>query len=234
MKPDKIILWLAESQFPDKKLPKIFDEVKACGVEVRFCPEDIGPHKKYFYVMQEYPEDLIITFDDDIVYYDFVIEKLYASYVEYPDCVSAMRVDKINFLPDGTIGGYYDSFDVCFKLPKGIKSFRNIATNGAGSLFPPHVIREEVFNIENIKKCCPIADDTWLKFMEVFSGTQVVSAWDEMCIPGWTIFGSQKFALWDDNGKGGENDKQIHAMLEAYSSWRAPDGRTFLEVVREE
>ena len=64
VKPDKIILWLAETQFPDKKLPPLFDEVRACGVEVRFCPEDLGPHKKYFYAMQEYPDHIIITFDD--------------------------------------------------------------------------------------------------------------------------------------------------------------------------
>ena len=55
MKPDKIILWLAEAQFPDKELPKVFDEVKACGVEIKFCPEGIGPHKKYYYAMKEYP-----------------------------------------------------------------------------------------------------------------------------------------------------------------------------------
>ena len=56
MKPDKIILWLGREKFPDKKLPKIFDKLKACGVELRFCPEDIEPHTKYFYAMQEYLE----------------------------------------------------------------------------------------------------------------------------------------------------------------------------------
>ena len=69
--------------------------------------------------------------------------------------------------------------------------------------------------------------------MEILNGTKVVAAWEKMIIPGWIIFNSQTFALWDKNGEGGENDRQLQLLLDAYSSWRDPNGRTILEVIRE-
>ena len=36
MKPDKIILWLGAEKFPDRNLPKIFDELRECGVYMEF------------------------------------------------------------------------------------------------------------------------------------------------------------------------------------------------------
>ena len=91
MKPDKIILWLGIEKFPDKKLPKIFEKLKRCGVDIEFR-EDLGPHTKYFYAMKEYPEDLIITFDDDVIYHGYIIESLYKSYLLHPKCVCALSI----------------------------------------------------------------------------------------------------------------------------------------------
>ena len=121
IKPDKIILWLGREKFPDEKLPKIFDKLKACGVEIKFR-EDIGPHTKYFYAMQEYPEDIIITFDDDTIYRDFIIEKLYKAYAEHPSCVAAMRSRRITFNQDGTVANY-KNFGFDRNSPAGVETF---------------------------------------------------------------------------------------------------------------
>lgn len=232
MKPDKIILWLAEPQFPDKKLPPIFDEVKACGVEVRFCPEDIRAHKKYFYAVKEFPEDIIITFDDDLVYRNFIIEKLYKSYIEHPECVSAMHIHKIVFLPDGNIASYTD-WERGYENAQGKESYLWLPVGVGGIFYPPHCLSDEVFNVEALKKLCLHADDIWLKFAEVMNGTKVVPASNAGWESGWGAFGSQEFALAKSNVSGGGNDSQIKAVLEAYSDWRDPNGRTLLEVIRE-
>ena len=231
MKPDKIILWLGIEQFPNEKLPDIFEEVRACGVEVRFC-EDIGPHKKYLYAMKEYPEDILITFDDDIFYEKHIIRTLYESYLKHPDCVSAMRVHKITFSSDGSIKPY-TQWQSEYKNSKGHESYTYIATNGAGSIFPPHRVHDEIFNIEAMKKLCPKADDIWLKVMEVMNDTKVVHACDESSIPGKQIYGSQEFALWRSNVSGGENDMQIKAVLDAYNTW-PQNGKTLIEMMRED
>ena len=53
---------------------------------------DIKSHKKYFYVMQKFPYDIIITIDDDIIYEKTTIETLYKSYLKYPNEISAKKV----------------------------------------------------------------------------------------------------------------------------------------------
>lgn len=45
--------------------------------------------------MQEYPDDIVITVDDDLVYPSDMIFNLYQSYLAFPDCVSGMRVHVI-------------------------------------------------------------------------------------------------------------------------------------------
>ena len=44
-KPDKIILWLAEEQFPDKKLPESLIKLTERGLSIEYC-EDLRSHKK--------------------------------------------------------------------------------------------------------------------------------------------------------------------------------------------
>ena len=68
MKPKKIILWLSEEQFQtEESIPQTLLALRKRGLEIRFC-EDIKPHKKYFHTMQEYPDDIVVTVDDDIFY----------------------------------------------------------------------------------------------------------------------------------------------------------------------
>ena len=100
-------------------------------------------------------------------------------------------------------------------------------------LYPPHCLSSEVFNVEALKNLCLRADDIWLKFMEVMNGTKVVPAYHTSRIEGYSIPDSQEFALWKSNLSAGGNDTQIHAVLEAYSDWRDPTGKTLLEVIRD-
>jgi RimJ/RimL family protein N-acetyltransferase len=54
VKPDKIILWLADTQFESlEKIPRELREQQKRGLTIRFC-DDLKSHKKYFYTMQEY------------------------------------------------------------------------------------------------------------------------------------------------------------------------------------
>ncbi|MCM1237472.1 MAG: hypothetical protein NC489_45985, partial [Ruminococcus flavefaciens] len=114
IKPDRIILWLANEDFPDHRLPMIYNKIKNCGVEIKFRP-DLKVHTKWYYALKEYPEALVITVDDDIMYEEQIVEQLYSSYAMHPNVVSALGVDRIRFDNDGNIlryeewiGGYKD------------------------------------------------------------------------------------------------------------------------------
>ena len=189
--------------------------------------------KKYFYAVKEYPDDIIITFDDDFIYRDFIVATLYKSYIAHPDCVSAMRVHKMVFTQDGSPIPY-NSWESECRNAEGIESHLWFATGVGGVLYPPHCLSGEVFNLEALRKLSFMNDDVWLKFMEVMKGTKVVPAYETGKVQGRQIYGSQDFALWKTNVTGGENDVQIQAVLEHYSGWRDEKGRTLLEVIRED
>ena len=66
IKPDKIILWLSEEEFPNKlnDVPLHILRFLDFGVEIEFC-DNIRSYKKLVYALNKYPNDLIVTADDD-------------------------------------------------------------------------------------------------------------------------------------------------------------------------
>lgn len=62
--------------------------------------EDIRSHKKFYYAMQEYPDDMIITIDDDVYYRSDTIELLYQTHLKYPQdvCANLTRVLKFRVI----------------------------------------------------------------------------------------------------------------------------------------
>ena len=66
-KPCKIILWLSKEQFENTILPQKLVQLKKYGLEIKWC-DDLKPHKKYFYCMQEYSDKCIVIADDDVFY----------------------------------------------------------------------------------------------------------------------------------------------------------------------
>lgn len=214
-KPDKIILWLSEEQFPNKEndIPWELQEYVDKGLEIRFCEDDLRSHKKYLYAMKEFPEDIVITVDDDLLYPNNMVEMLVKSYRSYPHAVSAMRTHLMCIERNGEISLYSE----------WVKEYPNIvntpcmqllATSGAGTLFPPHSLDEQVFNTEAIKKLAYNADDLWLKIMQVIKGTPVVLVQKRQELH--YIEGTQDQTLWKTNIN--ENDIQLDNILTYCSS----------------
>ena len=133
-------------------------------IELLICNEDLKPHKKYFYVMQKYRDYPIITFDDDIIYENNTIESLINSYKLYPNCISARRVHKMTFNRFHRLKSYSKWRHEYKKESK--PSFTLFATNGAGSLFPPHLLNISNDLLSDIYKCLN-ADDVYLKYLEI-------------------------------------------------------------------
>jgi len=64
MKPDRIIVWLGEDVERGGLTRKML-ELEQYGIEYRHV-RDLKAHKKYIYAMQEFPDDVVITIDDDL------------------------------------------------------------------------------------------------------------------------------------------------------------------------
>lgn len=216
-KADLVILWLAESQFPNKEadLPTDLLDYKDFGLQIRWCPEDIRPHKKYYYTMQEYPEDIVITIDDDLSYDPQMIEKLFVSYLHYPDAVSTVRTHLVTSDTAGDIASY-SSWIKEFSGVIGTPSMQLFSTSGAGTLYPPHCMDSELFNLQSIKELCLNADDLWLKVMQVRKGTPVVLVDENRLLQ--YIPNTQENALRKTNVNQDGNDVQLKKILSVYDT----------------
>lgn len=211
-KADEILLWLAREEFPglEQDLPEYLVQLAAQNrLTIRWC-DNLKPHKKYFYALQEYPEDLVVTVDDDLLYSSNLLSSLYNSYLQWPQAVSAVRVHLMLLSEDNHILPYNTwirETDCSLYTP----SMQLFATGGAGTLYPPHLFRKEFFDWTAISTHCPIADDLWLKAMELISGVPVVAA--RIREPLQYLPGSQDEALKQINDVQHFNDVQLGNII---------------------
>jgi len=211
-KPDRIILWLADEQFPNKKLPESLTQLKKRGLEIRFC-DDLKAHKKYYYTMKEFPDSYVITLDDDLYYDDTIIENLVQMHEENLEVIVTNRAHLMKFNKQAELKKYRNwQHNVVEKHP----SHALLQTGGAGTLFPPNSLDIEVFNKERIKELCPFADDIWLKLMAYKKGTKVMTNTKYNKDP-LTILQSQNEKLVSHNVLTGGNDSQLKNVIEHYN-----------------
>lgn len=208
VKPDAIILWLADSQFDGiDSLPQELLNLQSRGLTIRFC-DDLQSHKKYYYVMQENPEDIVVLVDDDMFYPRDTISKLLAMHKKYPQDICTMTAQYIDM----------DFYSVPSrwrnpKLDEKIEHSEQLQVfTGSGSLYPPYSFDKHVFNKELILKLCPYADDLWLTYMANRNGTKITMETPWRAFP-VTIYSTNEGSLWYINAEAGKNDEQWQAIL---------------------
>lgn len=179
MKPDRILLWLAEEQFPNHEanLPKeLIDDAAAGKFELRWC-DDIGSHKKYFYAMQEFPDDILITVDDDIYYHPDTIKTLYSKHLAFPECIVGLHT-KILLIDDSNNIVPYRKWPL--RVLIDYPSIQLVPMGGGGVLYPPNSVDPCIFDKSAILSHCVFngvicGDDTWLKAHAILAGTPTVT-----------------------------------------------------------
>ena len=181
MQPDKVVLWLAEEQFPnrEKDLPdRLLEDLDAGRIEVFWC-DDLGSHKKYFYTMQKYPEDIIVTLDDDNIYSPDTLEKLFESYKKFPKAISAHRCSLILFDNQGELLPCSRWVLPC-ELILDEPSLQLMPIGSQGILYPPGIFNKAVFNKKAIKDLCSynstvFFNDSWLKIHSLMNDIPIVA-----------------------------------------------------------
>lgn len=131
--PEKLILWLVKDQFRDVAIPEQLRALCAYGLEIRFCDEDLLAHKKYYYAMRTFPEQVIVTYDDDIIYPEDSLEKLLMMHRKFPDAIICNRGREIEM--NGGFVAPYKDWKVSGRVPAGLPSYRVMASTGAGTLY---------------------------------------------------------------------------------------------------
>lgn len=167
MKPDRVILWLADEQFPngEAELPISLINLKNFGLEIAFC-HDIRSYKKLIPTLKKYPDAIIVTTDDDIYYAPDTIETLYKSYTEYPTCIHAHRVNQVKLIGKSMLK------KVKYKYSDKPSYFNRLIGYGA-VLYPPHSLYKDIVNEDIFMNILPTHDDIWFWSMAVLNHTKI-------------------------------------------------------------
>lgn len=209
--PKKIILYLDNSVQIDA-LPVEITAFIDKGLEIISVSDDILSHNKYYYTFKEYPDDIIITVDDDVIYDENTFFNLMQTHLKFPYAVCSNRVTYIMFTSNCKITSYNDWISEYDKLLYPSKKL--FAVGVGGILYPPHIFSSEVFNKTNIKKFALTADDIWLKFMELKNNVPVVWSGQLPQHPE-RIPNTQKVGLWRTINKY-KNDEYIQNLVKVY------------------
>lgn len=174
---------------------------------------NLKAHKKYFLAMQEFPDSIIITVDDDVIYPITLVSSLVKSFKKHPNCISARLVHRIFCDDKGLLMPYKKWQHNCtqYKNPR----FDLLAVGVGGILYPPHILPKEAFEIDSIRKLSLNADDIWLKFMELKNSIPVVWAHCYITHPP-IIEGTQNFALGKTSINDGANDILVANLVNKY------------------
>ena len=205
---DRIILWLHQDlrQSVPEKLKKLEGE----RFEIRYCPTT-EPHRKLVETLKLYPDRIIVTCDDDVIYPDDWLSRLLESWRQTPDDIVAHRCRKIA-IKNGEIRPYRK----WHSEPTGGSSPLAVAVGWGGVLFPPGSLDDRVLDRDSYMQLSPNADDLWFKAMAMLKGTAMRKSRYPYPAP-IPIIGSQTVALQKKNIGEDLNRVQLLALAKEFN-----------------
>lgn len=212
-RPDKIVVWLDKDIFTENSLPASVKRLEKYGVEVRFC-EDLKSYKKLVPALKSFPDDIIVTIDDDIIYERNTLKCLLERHNDYPDDIICTMAHIPTFGPDG-LNPYNDwKLNVCNSQEELI-----FPLGGSGTLYPPHSLYKDVTDASLFMELAPHADDVWFWVMALKNGKRIrMSGLNRMYRQIDLMYQQthRNSSLKDSNLGDNMNDIQIKAVLKHY------------------
>ena len=169
MKPNRVILWLAKEDFPnrEKDFPAELLDLQRFGLEFGWS-DNFRSHTKLIPALKAFPEADIVNADDDIYYRPDWLSTLYAEHMRHPEDICAHRITKFyvdesgNFEAEG--GGYN---------PYPCPSYLHKVTGVGGVIYPPHSFYKDITDANIFMNICTTNDDIWFWLMAVLNHVKV-------------------------------------------------------------
>lgn len=216
----KVVLWIGtlstggSAKIKSKQLPKKLTQLSGSTFMIKDCV-DVGPHTKLVYSLREFPNNLIVTADDDCLYPVSWLAELYDSYCNHPEYIHCHRAHLIT-LDDQNNPRPYDEWRFTSPGVEG-PNYRLFPTGHGGVLYPPQSLHQQVFDASLFKALCPTNDDVWFKAMSLMQGTNVKKV-KPASIALNMIPGTEVKKLWDINLE--TNDEQISRVFKWFNLQR--------------
>ena len=220
LKADRIVLCLARDEVKESQLPATLQLQRERGLEILFCDEDLGSYKKFYYTLQKYPDDLVITVDDDMIYPVDLVDQLYRAYREQPLVIPCLRSHLMTFSEESKVIKPYKQWVWDHNMFD--PSLRVFPTGVGGVLYFPGCFDRRILDAKAFKQLAPNADDAWLKCMSLLKGTACRQITNQCSYPERfiQIEGSQRVALKRSNkNKKSGNDSSIERVFSEYSAY---------------
>jgi len=172
--PDKIVLYLTFSQFPEGKISSELQELANQNpvFEFRNYDEEIRSYRKLIPALKDFPEAIIVTIDDDVWYHKNMLRDLLCLHKQIPDAILANRAKQMKLNEPYRKWKKYRWYN--FLTKKLHFSFKNIQTGVGGVLYPPNSLKPDMLDSGIFKEIAPTTDDIWFWAAAVANGTKVV------------------------------------------------------------
>jgi len=209
----KIILWLNTGL--RQHIPRALLELEGDIFTIEYV-DLTCPHRKLIHTLERYPDQVIVTCDDDLMYPADWLHRLYQDHLRYPHAIIAHECRKIEFEQCGLPKPYHQ-WPVEHGCDLTHPWFMSIGYGGV--LYPPDALHGDVLQRDLFLALTPRADDLWFKAMSLMAGTEIrrSSAPGRKPIP---ILGTQKVALKRTNVRGEGNTEQWRALYAHYDLQR--------------
>jgi len=213
LKPDKIVLWLGKEKFPkrEKDLPVKVKKLLKYGLTIEWC-DDIRSYTKLVPALKKYPDDIIVTVDDDMYYPDNFLELLYVAYLKNSNLIHCHRAHRVGINEKGGLIPYN-------KWKQHITSNEpaclNFLTGVGGVLYPPGILYKDVFNQDLFMKLAPSADDIWFWAMALKNNIKIHVV-ENNIKEVYPIESAAYDGLWENYNQTNSNDEQLKKVLGYY------------------
>lgn len=192
--PEKIILWLNDNY--KNQIPANIKKLIGNTFEVRFSPHTFS-HRKLIHTIENFPNHIIITCDDDLIYHPDSIKLLYEEHLRFPNVVIGNRCRRISYDSNNKVLPYLQ-WDFAEETIKNEKLLMPVGAFLV--LYPPKALDKRFNNIELINKISPKSDDLWFKTMALLNNTLSIQSQVKQKDP-IPIIATQKVSLKSINNK---------------------------------
>ncbi|MDL2213353.1 glycosyltransferase [Bacteroides sp. OttesenSCG-928-D19] len=172
--PNKIVLYLTFSQFPEGKIPQELQELSNSNpiFEIRNYDKDIRSYRKLIPALSDFPDAIIVTIDDDVWYHKNMLRNLMRLHKELPHAILAHRAKRLQLNTPYRKWKKYRWYS--FFTKRLHVSYTNIQTGVGGVLYPPHSLNSEMLDPAIFTKIAPTTDDIWFWAAAVANETKIV------------------------------------------------------------
>ena len=138
-------------------------------IEINICDNKWRSCNKLLPTLKKYPDDVIITVDDDFLYPKDSIKYLIKKHNEKPDCIITHEINPI-IVKDGKFEMYVNSMDLKLEQIEYGKYLSNCC------LFPPHIFDgTDLFNYEKMMQATNgTHDELWFWVNSTIKGARVI------------------------------------------------------------